>query len=153
MTLTAADRLKLSELVHRYAGYVDARRFDDLAELFTADAELILPKPPEHLEPCVRHNGHAGVLDAMTALTGITRTHHGILGEIYTSESDATDTATGDITGVAHHWIEADGKITDHAWYLRYRDTYHRVGPVWRIALRALTIDAIDTRTTRQVRP
>jgi len=152
MTLTSADRLGLSGLVHRYAGYVDARRFGDLAELFTVDAELVTPKPPEHLEPCVRHNGHAGVLDAMAGLAGITRTHHGILGEIYTSENDATDTATGDITGVAHHWIEADGTVTDHIWHLRYRDVYQRVGPAWRIAARALTIDAIETRTTRQVR-
>ena len=152
MTLTAADRLELSELVHRYAGYVDARRFGDLAELFTADAELVMPKPPKHLEPCVSRTGHAGVLDAMTALTGITRTHHGILGEIYTSENDAGDTATGDITGVAHHWISDGGKVTDHVWHLRYRDVYQRVGPAWRIAIRALTIDAIETRTTRQVR-
>ena len=149
MTLTAADRLELSELVHRYAGYVDARRFGDLAELFTTDAELVMPKPPKHLEPCVSRTGHAGVLDAMTALTGITRTHHGILGEVY---AGAGDTAIGEITGVAHHWIEAGDKVTDHVWYLRYRDVYQRVGPAWRIAIRALTIDAIETRTTRQVR-
>ena len=150
MTLTAADRLELSELVHRYAGYVDARRFDEVAELFTADAELVLPDPPERLEPCVRRTGRAGVLDAMAALAGITRTLHGILGEVY---DGAEGTATGDVAGVAHHWIEADGKVTDHLWYLRYRDTYHRVGNAWRITQRALTIDAIETRTARQVRP
>lgn len=149
MTLTPSDQLGLSGLVHRYAGYVDARRFDEVAELFTADAGLIVPNPPEHLEPCVRHRGRAGVLDAMAGLTGISRTHHGILGEVYTG---AGDTATGDITGVAHHWIKDGVKITDHVWYLRYRDTYRRVGPGWRIASRALTIDAIETRTTRQVR-
>lgn len=58
MTLSVAERLELSELVHRYAYYVDARRFDEVAELFTADAELVLPDPPHHLEPCVRHRGH-----------------------------------------------------------------------------------------------
>src|SRR5690625_2306306 len=80
MTLSVADQLELSGLVHRYAGYVDARRFDDVAELFTVNAELILPQPPDHLEPCVRHNGHAGVHTAMTALGNVTRTHHGEVG-------------------------------------------------------------------------
>lgn len=150
MTLSVAERLELSELVHRYAGYVDARRFDEVAELFTADAELVLPDPPHHLEPCVRHRGHAGVREAMSALGAVTRTHHGIVGEVYTAA--AADVATGEITGVAHHWIEHGGKLTDHVWYLRYRDAYHRVGQGWRIAQRALTIDAIESRSARQVR-
>jgi hypothetical protein len=38
MTLSLADRLDLSDLAHRYAAYADARRFDDVAELFTATA-------------------------------------------------------------------------------------------------------------------
>ncbi|WP_207543209.1 nuclear transport factor 2 family protein [Mycolicibacter heraklionensis] len=151
LVLPAASRLELSELVHRYAGYVDARRFDELAELFTADAELVLPDPPDHLEPCVHHHGHAGVRDAMSALAGLTRTQHGIVGEVYTAAT-STDLATGEITGVAHHWIEHDGKLTDHVWYLRYRDAYHRVGQGWRIAQRELSIDAIESRPARQVR-
>ncbi|WP_046299981.1 MULTISPECIES: nuclear transport factor 2 family protein [unclassified Mycobacterium] len=153
MVLSTASRLELSELVHRYASYVDARRFDEVAELFTADAELVLPDPPDHLEPCVRHHGHAGVRDAMSALAAVTRTQHGIVGEVYTaSTSTSTDVASGEITGVAHHWIEHDGKLTDQIWYLRYRDAYHRVGQGWRIAQRKLTIDAIESRPARQVR-
>ncbi|CAJ1509859.1 nuclear transport factor 2 family protein [[Mycobacterium] holstebronense] len=151
LVLSTASRLELSGLVHRYAGYVDARRFDEVAELFTANAELVLPDPPDHLEPCVRHHGHAGVRDAMSALTAVTRTQHGIVGEIYASATPG-DVATGEITGVAHHWIQHDGKLTDHVWYLRYRDTYHRVEQGWRIAQRALTIDAIESRPARQVR-
>lgn len=149
--LSTASRLELSELVHRYAGYVDARRFGEVAELFTADAELVLPDPPDHLEPCVRHRGHAGVRDAMSALAGVSRTHHGIVGEVYTASTSA-DVATGEIAGVAHHWLEHDGKLTDHVWYLRYRDAYHRVGQDWRIARRELTVDAIESRPARQVR-
>ncbi|MDD7812764.1 nuclear transport factor 2 family protein [Mycobacterium sp. CSUR Q5927] len=149
--LSTADQLELSGLVHRYAGYVDARRFDDLAELFTANAELILPNPPAHLEPCVRHNGPAGVLDAMSALAGVTRTQHGILGEFYTGGAPG-DVASGSITGVAHHWVDSGGQITDHVWYLRYSDVYRRGGQGWRIAVRTLSIDAIETRPARQVR-
>lgn len=149
MSLPMADRLAVSGLVHRYAGYVDARRFDEVAELFTADAELIVPQPPEHLEPHVRHTGHAGVREALSALAGITRTQHGIFTEVY----DGTgDTATGQIAGVAHHWIDSDGKLTDHVWYLRYSDLYRRGEQGWRIAVRALSIDAIESRPARKVR-
>lgn len=151
MTLSTADRLALSELVHRYAGYVDARRLDDVAELFTADAELVLPDPPDHLEPRVGHHGHSGVRQAMSALSALTRTHHGIVGEIYTA-SETGEVATGDITGVAHHWTGSADQFTDHVWYLRYRDTYRRDEQGWRIAARSLSIDAIETRTARRVR-
>lgn len=149
--LSVASQLELSGLVHRYAGYVDARRFDEVAELFTADAELVLPDPPDHLEPCVVHHGHAGVRQAMAALTAVTRTHHGIAGEIYTGSGNG-DAATGDIAGVAHHWVESGEQFTDHVWYLRYRDVYRRGAQGWRIAVRALSIDAIESRPARKVR-
>lgn len=149
MTLTVADRLDLSDLVHRYAAYVDARRFDDVIELFTPAAELILPDPPEHLDPRLRHTGRDGIRGAMAALSGVTRTQHGIVGEVYTADGD---TATGTITAVAHHWIDGE-RITDLIWYLRYADEYRRTDHGWRIAIRSLTIDAIETGSARRVRP
>lgn len=151
MTLPVTDRLALSDLVHRYAAYVDARRFDEVAELFTTTAQLTVPQPPQHLGPSVRHEGRAGVRLAMDALEGVARTHHGILGEVYAS-MESPDTASGAITGVAHHWTGADGRHTDVVWYLRYSDEYRRTEDGWRIAQRALTIDAIEVRAPRQVR-
>lgn len=149
--LTVADRLELSELVHRYAAYVDARRFDDVAELFTATGQLSVPEPPERLHGCVRHDGRAGVRAAMTALESLTRTHHAVVGEVYTGGDDGT--ASGSIAGVAHHWLDRAGRITDVVWYLRYRDEYRRTAAGWRIALRAVSIDAIATPSVQQVRP
>ncbi|MGA5545129.1 nuclear transport factor 2 family protein [Mycobacterium sp. NPDC051198] len=149
--LSAADRLELSDLAHRYAACVDARNFDDLVGLFTLTAQLTIPKPPDDLGPCVRHEGHAGVRTAMESLRGVTRTLHAIVGEVYTA-GPAADTATGAVVGVAHHWIDKDGKITDLVWYLRYADEYLRTTAGWRIAKRELTIDAIETRPARQVR-
>lgn len=150
MTLSVADQLELSGLVHRYAAYADARRFGEITELFTVDAELVVPDPPRSLDPCVRHSGHAGVRDAMSALTAVTRTQHGIVGEVYAANEDGP--ASGEITGVAHHWVDSGGRFTDHVWYLRYRDAYRRVGQDWRIAFRELTIDAIESRPAQQVR-
>ena len=152
MTPAVADRLDLSDLVHRYAAHVDARRFDDVVALFTPDAELILPTPPERLEPGVRHTGPDRIREALSGLAGITRTQHGIVGEVYAGAAGG-DVATGNITAVAHHWIDGDGRITDLIWYLRYTDEYRRTGRGWRIAVRSLTIDAIDTGSARRVRP
>lgn len=151
MTLAVGDRLELADLVHRYAAYVDARRFDDVAELFTPTAELTVPKPPESLAASVRYDGPAGVRTAMAGLNDVIRTHHAIVGEVYTS-SGTDGTAAGVITGVARHWTERDGRVTDLVWYLHYADEYLRTEAGWRIARRTLTIDAIETQPAHRVR-
>ena len=150
MPLTVADRLALTDLVHRYAAAVDDRRFDDVVELFTSTAELVLPDPPRSLDP-VRHElGHDGVRAAMAALSGVARTRHEIVGEVYT---DAADHARGRITCVAHHWtLGADSGGTDLVWHLRYDDEYLRTPAGWRIHGRKLTINAIETRPVRRLR-
>ena len=53
---------------------------------------------------------------------------------------------------MAHHWIGDGDRVTDLIWYLRYTDEYRRTDRGWRIAVRALTIDAIETASARQVR-
>ncbi len=57
MTLSAEQRIALSDLVHRYAAYVDDREFGAVAELFTADGELVVPAPPADLRPIHSHRG------------------------------------------------------------------------------------------------
>ena len=150
MPLTVADRLELTDLVHRYAAAVDDRCFDDVVELFTDTAELIVPDPPRSLEPVTAQHGHDGVRAAMTALSGVARTQHEIVGEVYT---DAADHARGRITCVAHHWTRgADSDVTDLVWHLRYDDEYVRTDRGWRIRRRALTLNAIETRPVRRLR-
>ncbi|BBX82883.1 nuclear transport factor 2 family protein [Mycolicibacterium aubagnense] len=151
MPLTVADRLDLADLVHRYAADVDDRRFDDVAELFTGTAELVLPDPPRSLEPVRSGHGHDGVRAAMAALSGVERTQHEIVGEVYT---DAADHARGRITCVAHHWTRATDStdVTDLVWHVRYDDEYVRTDNGWRIRRRALTLNAIETRPVRRLR-
>ncbi|OBA79614.1 hypothetical protein A5642_00155 [Mycolicibacterium mucogenicum] len=150
MPLTVADRLALTDLVHRYAAAVDDRRFDDVVELFTSTAELVLPDPPRSLDPVRYEQGHDGMRTAMAALSGVARTQHEIVGEVYT---DAADHARGRITCVAHHWTRgADSGGTDLVWHLRYDDEYVPSGDGWRIRRRALTINAIETRPVRRIR-
>jgi hypothetical protein len=149
VSLTVADRLELADLVHRYAAAVDDRRFDDIPELFTDTAELILPDPPRHLDPVLVKRGPAGVRAALAALDTVTRTQHEIVGEVYAAGSGH---ATGRITCVAHHWTQTADGSTDLVWHLRYDDEYLPDPSGWRINRRALTLNAIETRPIRKLR-
>lgn len=151
MRLSTGDRLALADLVHIYASAVDDRRFGDVAELFTDNAELRLPDPPRALEPVRRHHGRDGVLAAMASLGAVARTEHAIVGEVYAA-ADEPDYALGRITCIAHHWTISEGQASDLVWHLRYDDEYLRTPGGWRIHGRALTINAIETRAVRRLR-
>jgi ketosteroid isomerase-like protein len=153
VTLDADGRAALSDLVHRYAARVDDRQFDLVADLFTDDAELILPDPPATLEPVHRQHGHVAIGAAVAAVASTIRTQHAIVGEVYDADP-RPGIARGRIACVAHHWVKHEDQTRDVTWHLRYEDEYRRVADAeWRIRFRALTIDAIDTRPIRQVRP
>lgn len=152
MKLSIGDRLALADLVHLYAAAVDDRRFDDVVRLFTGTAELRLPDPPRALEPVGRHHGHDGVRAALAGLAGVDRTEHAIVGEVY-AEGAAPGYALGRITAVAHHWSVEAGTTTDVVWHLRYDDEYQNTPSGWRIHGRALTINAIEVRPVRLLRP
>lgn len=152
MTLAVADRLALADLVHLYAAAVDDRRFGDVTELFTETAELRLPEPPARLDPVRRWDGRDGVRTALSALTEVVRTQHEIVGEVYAPGTDA-GYALGRITAVAHHWSFGPDHPTDLVWHMRYDDEYLLTPKGWRIHGRALTINAIETRPLRRLRP
>jgi len=151
MKLSQVDRLELSELVHRYAAGIDDRDIAVVVGLFTEAAELILPEPPEMLEPVHCHRGHDAIGVALGQVAKTGRTHHDIASEVYTTGSDP-DTAVGRIAASAHHWSQRPDAITDVLWFLRYDDTYVRSDSGWLIERRRLTIDAIETRPARRLR-
>jgi hypothetical protein len=146
-----ADRLGLSELVHRYAAGVDDRDIDSVIELLSPEAELVLPNPPDVLTPVHAHRGVVAIRTALEAVATVGRTHHGIDSEIYRDSSES-DVAHGRIGGTAHHWSRQHDTITDLVWYLRYDDDYRRTDSGWLLTRRALTIDAIETRPARRLR-
>ena len=153
VTLTAEVRAALSELVHRYAAGVDDRQFEVVTDLFTPDAELILPDPPASLEPVTQCRGHAAIRAAVAAVESTIRTQHAIVGEVYDADP-CSGVARGRIACVAHHWVRHEDQTRDVTWHLRYQDEYQRTADTgWRILRRALTIDAIESRPVRQVRP
>ena len=152
MTLSADDRVALSDVVHRYAAYVDDRQFDFVAMLFTVTAELSVPEPPAALEPILAHSGREAIAAAVAAVAAVARTEHAIVGEVY-DESGRPGFARGRIACVAHHWSQRADEVVDVAWHLRYDDEYELTGAGWRISRRALTINAIETRPARRLRP
>ena len=149
--LGATDRLALTDLAHRYAAGIDDRQFDTVAQLFTDTAELMLPEPPAALDPVHRHCGHAAIRTAIAAVAATIRTEHAIVGEVFDA-GPQPDSARGRIACVAHHWSHHGDQLTDVVWHLRYDDEYRLTDAGWRIARRALTINAIETRPMRRVR-
>lgn len=152
MTLSPSDRIALSDLVHRYAGWVDDRQFDAVATLFTDSAELTVPDPPTTLDPIQRHRGHGAIRGAVASVGAVLRTEHAIVGEIY-DVGPRSDMARGRVACIAHHWTQRRDQSSDLVWHLRYDDEYQLTDAGWRICRRALTINAIETRLVRQVRP
>lgn len=151
--LTSADRLVLDDLVHRYALLVDQRAFAAVGELFTPDAELVLPDPPAFLDPCTAVNGRDAVTAALGRLTGFDATFHAVVGRIADADPDRAERATGRVACEAHHVSTGDdGQARDLTWYLHYDDEYALVEGRWLIARRALTIEAITTGPVRKVR-
>lgn len=150
MTLPVEVRLALSDLVHRYAAYVDARDAEGVAALFTEDAVLVVPEPPRTLEPDVERHGRDGVREALAALAGTVRTVHEVVGEVY--DNAGPDRARGSVAGVAHHLLASGDQMTDLLWRLRYADEYERTPDGWRIARRALTIDVVESRPVATIR-
>lgn len=151
------DRAALSDLVHRYAAFVDDRQFDAVAMLFTDTADLVVADPPATLEPVHAHRGRDAIAAAVAAVARVARTEHAIVGEVY-DEGPRQDLARGRITGIAHHWGQRsngeDGtEIVDVVWHLRYDDKYQLTDAGWRISRRELTVNAIETRQARRLRP
>jgi hypothetical protein len=61
--------------------------------------------------------------------------------------------ALGRISCEAHHWTVSEDRVTDLVWHLRYDDEYRHTPAGWRFHGRALTINAIETRPVRRLRP
>ena len=148
-----ADRAELTDLVQRYAQRVDARAFDGVADLFTADAELLAPEPPDHLGPHRTLQGPEAIGAELAQLVGFETTVHAVQGHVI--EVVSPTHATGQVRCEAHHLSThpRDGSVRDLVWLIRYDDTYRRDARGWRFSRRAITIDAIDLRTVKRVNP
>lgn len=152
MRVSPADRVALSDLVHRYAAGVDDREFDLVATLFTEQADLAVPDPPNALHAVHNHHGRVAIAAAVAAVGQVARTEHAVVGEVY-DMAERPGSARGRITCVAHHWSQRADEFVGAVWHLRYDDEYEHTDAGWRISRRTLTINAIETRAVRRLRP
>ena len=135
---------ELLQRVHRYAAHVDDRL--PVSAVFTPDAVLVLPDPPECLDPVHEHLGHVAISLAMEQLATIPRTFHEIVGSLFTVDGS---TATGRVACVAHHLLDPQ---TDLVWHLRYLDDYRLTEQGGLIDRRAVHLDTIETRKLKRAR-
>lgn len=112
-----------------------------------------MPVPDGDGTPTVRRAGREQLERIPSGLSRYDATHHAVGVATYGVEGD---TATGDVTGVAHHLVADGGGDTagslgtsgalDTIWYLRYLDEYLRVDDRWLLARRALHLRGIERR-------
>ena len=145
--LTTTDRAEIAELCQRYAVLVDARELAAVGALFADDAELVLPEPPDRLTGVRSVRGRAAIEQTLQAVLGLAATAHAVLaGAVQDGPSEVGDTASGLVTGQAHHLAADLDGYTNTVWFLRYHDDYRRVDGHWRFSRRQLDISWIERR-------
>lgn len=130
------DRAEIEQLKARYFRCVDLRRWSDLAEVFTADAEL-------HIAQTHARGRDAIVELIRTALDGVRTVHHGHMPEI---EFQDDDRATG--VWAMFDLAEREGEPV-RVGFGHYHDDYVRDSGRWRIAalrLERLRLDHVPLR-------
>jgi hypothetical protein len=152
-------RWALEGLSTAYAAAVDDRDGDRLAALFVADGELVVPRYPDDLSPCVTRAGHAALRRVPEGLARYDRTFHVVTNHSYEVDGDR---ARGRVSCVAHH-ISTEGVSTggagpgavgtDVVWYIRYADDYRRGDGIWRFTRRELHLQWVESRPVDRTGP
>lgn len=132
------DRAEIEQLKARYFRLVDLQRWEELGDVFTADAEV-------HINDTHRR-GRAAIVELVsTALDGVRTVHHGHMPEIaFTGE----DRATG--VWAMFDLVEREGGGGPvRVGFGHYHEEYRRDGGSWRIAalrLERLRLDHVSLR-------
>ncbi len=147
--LVTADRLALTDLVHRYAACIDSLDLSGAAELFTHDGALVVPRPPESYAPIEAFEGRDAIESLLRRVLTLDGTVHEITGHVIDLDPTTSDRAWGRTACVAHHFFSAK----DDQWHMHYDDEYVRTAGGWRFARRAYTIDSMRLSDVRHPRP
>ncbi len=119
-------RFALQDLVANYFLRVDARSYETLADLFTADGIFAFAD--------MKASGRSGLLDFwQRRLANYEFTYHYLHSHVVTTLEPTN--ATGIVTGHAEHAVGGTCVLAA----LRYDDQYVCEDGIWRIRLRTLT--------------
>ena len=142
--LAPADRIKLHDLVHRYAAAVDGRDWDAATDLFVAEGRLRVPDPPRSMSPTTAAVGPAAIRALLEPLGAFAITVHHLTGSTWSA--DGPDGARGRTTCVAHH-VERGERAPSWIWHLAYADRAVRTPAGWLLAERDLHLRLVERGT------
>jgi hypothetical protein len=138
-----ADRLALRELFDAYAHCADRRDAEGQKALFTQDTRFAVYMNGEGAEPSYVIDDREGLTPVFEDLRQYVQTMHFNGQQTVTLDGDR---ATGESYTIAHHF-SGDGEARKvMVAYLRYYDTFAKVGGAWRFAERQLILDWSETR-------
>jgi ketosteroid isomerase-like protein len=138
-----ADRLAIRELVDAYAHCADRRDAEGQKALFTEDARFLVYMGGQGSEPTQVLDGREALTPVFADLNRYDATMH------FNGQSTVTldgDRASGLSYCIAHHLFTEGGERKLMVAWLRYGDTFVKVGSVWLFAERHLYVDWIETR-------
>jgi hypothetical protein len=139
----AADRLAIRELFDAYAHCADTRDAEGQKALFTEDTRFAVYMNGPGTEPSSVLEGREALSPVFDDLNRYEATMH------FNGQSTVMldgNQATGDSYTIAHHvYTNDDTRMMMVAW-LRYLDTFTKVGQTWYIAKREIILEWSETR-------
>jgi ketosteroid isomerase-like protein len=141
----AADRLAIRELIEAYAHCADRRDAKGQMALFTADAHFVVHMDAKDPAPTQELRSREGLAPVFADLNRYAATMH-FVGQstIFALNGDH---ATGETYCIAHHLTMSNGKRSLMVAYLRYLDTFAKIGGAWLFAERLLYVDWLEERS------
>jgi hypothetical protein len=138
-----ADRLAIRELVDAYAHCADRRDAEGQKSLFTDGTHFVVYMAGQGSEPTQVLDGREALTPVFADLNRYQATMH------FNGQSTVVlegDRAMGESYCIAHHLFSDDGERKLTVAWLRYGDTFARVGNAWMFAERNLYVDWTETR-------
>jgi 3-phenylpropionate/cinnamic acid dioxygenase small subunit len=145
------DKQDIEELLHREAHLLDERRFREWLDLFTDDAEYLIPLR-EHVQGDVGPAGHPIVKDSKDMLlarvmkdeTGFSHVEIPVSMTCHLISNIVVDEGQdGEVQVRSAFMVRQARKLRDEAWWVGRRvDRLRRVDGEWRIAHRCVHLDS-----------
>ena len=140
----AADRLAIRELIEAYAHCADRRDAKGQMALFTADTHFVVYMNAKDPKPSQERHSREALAPVFADLNQYDATTH-FVGQstIFTLTGDR---ATGEAYCIAHH-LTLDGERRRlMVAYLRYLDSFAKIGGAWLFSERLLYVDWLEQR-------
>jgi hypothetical protein len=140
----AADRLAIRELVEAYAHCADRRDANGQMALFTTDTHFVVYMNAKNPTPSQELYSREALAPVFADLNQYVATMHFIGQSTIFTLTDVR--ATGEAYCIAYH-LTVDGETRRlMVAYLRYLDTFAKIGGTWLFAERLLFVDWLEQR-------